>query len=392
MHVLSLKYRLFPSKSQCRELADTLETCRNVYNSLLNWHEHDYAVFGKAPSRYEQQKVFPSWKKQFPDVAAVHSQVLQNVANRVETTWRGFFRRVKECQSPGFPRIKGAGYDSFTYPQTGFDVGESHVSLFLSGKRETIKANLHRALVGKIKTCTVLRRNDKWFVSFTVECEDAPLPASEDAVGIDLGVTSFAALSNGEFVDNPRFFRRDENALAKAQRKLAKQPRGSRKRRNARKVVSRIHERIRNRRHDFVHQTSRRIVNRFGVVAIEDLSVANMSRAPHPVVDVESGEFMPNGAGAKAGINKSILDAAWSQFRDALTYKAESAGRILVAVNPANTSQDCHNCGHRARKTLRERWHLCPICGASLDRDTNAAINILSRAIESRRLAAVEAP
>ena len=176
-------------------------------------------------------------------------------------------------------------------------------------------------------------------------------------------------LSNGEFIENPRFFRKEEKA-AKAQRKLSKQKRGSRERKNknyekARKVISRIHERIRNRRHDFCHQNARRIVNRFGVISVEKLNVKNML--------------------GNHCLAKSIADASWSQFRSILTSKAVNAGREMLSVNPAYTSQDCSGCGYRpdglegrTKKKLSDRWHHCPMCGLSLDRDTNAAVNILA--------------
>ncbi len=209
----------------------------------------------------------------------------------------------------------------------------------------------------------------KWFVCFSVEQEDSPLPPCTEAIGLDAGLNSFMALSNDEFIDNPRFFRKDEKALAKAGRKQAKTKKRSPERRKANKVLSRIHERIRNRRHDFVHQTARRLVNRFGVIAVEKLNVKNML--------------------GNHCLAKSISDASWSMFRTVLTQKAESAARdaegnplrLVVAVDPRYTSQDCHACGYRAKKKLSERWHLCPMCGASLDRDTNAAIHILATAL-----------
>jgi putative transposase len=213
-------------------------------------------------------------------------------------------------------------------------------------------------VLGKIKTCTVRRQAGKWLVVFACEYEPEPLPMSDLAVGIDLGLKSFAALSDGSFVENPKFFHKDEAALAKAARKQAKTAKRSKKRQRANKVLSRIHERIRNRRHNFVHQLSRRIINKFSLIAVEKLNVKGMVK----------NHFLA----------KSISDSAWSMFRSVLTHKAESAGRKLFEVNPAYTSQDCHLCGYRAKKKLSDRWHLCPICGASLDRDTNAAINILN--------------
>ena len=240
---------------------------------------------------------------------------------------------------------------------------------------------MHRSIVGEVKACTVRRYGQKWFVCFCVEQEDNFLPASPEVIGLDAGLNSFMALSDGTFIDNPRFFRRDEKALAKAGRKQAKTAKGSRERKKANKVLSRIHERVRNRRHNFVHQTARRLVNRYGVIAVEKLNVKGLVK--------------------NHCLAKSISDASWSMFRSVLTQKAESAAREVITVNPAYTSQDCHACGYRAKKPLKERWHHCPMCGASLDRDTNAAINILNLAmgknnnldgITSSQVIPVEAP
>ena len=368
VQTLCLRYRLFPTKEQTRKLEDTLETCRLVYNSLVNDRVFRYETAKVSVGRYDQQKMFPQWSKDFPEVKAVHSQVLQNVAVRVDLAFLAFFRRVKAGETPGFPRLKGKGqYDSITYPQSGFKVGASTVSLSMFGKQVQIKAKLHRPVVGTVKTCTVRRDGRKWFVCFSVEQEDEFLPPCTDAIGLDAGLNSFLALSNGEFVDNPRFFRRDEKELAKAGRKQAKTKKRSKERRKANKVLSRIHERIRNRRHDFVHQTARRLVNRFGVIAVEKLNVKNML--------------------GNHCLAKSISDASWSMFRCVLTSKAESADREVIAVNPAYTSQDCSGCGYRpdglegrTKKKLSDRWHFCPKCSASLDRDTNAAVNILALA------------
>ena len=280
-------------------------------------------------------------------------------------------------------------YDSFCFKQWGNGVQFKNGNLWLS-KIGEIKCKVHRPLLGDSKTCCLRRVNGKWFACITCEVEPSALPVSEGRVGIDVGLKTFAALSDGTFIENPRFFRTEENALAKAGRKQAKTKKRSRERCKANKVLARIHERVRNRRHNFAHQTARRLVNQYGMIAVEKLAVKNMSKSPAPKPDAENeGQFLPNGASQKAGLNKSILDAAWSQFRSILTNKAESAGRDakgtalreVVAVNPAYTSQKCSACGYRASKILKERWHLCPMCGASLDRDTNAAVNILQLAV-----------
>ena len=378
-----LKIRLFPTKGQETKLATTLQTCRDVYNSFLLWRIAAWETQQKSLDYHEQATVLPDWKAEHPELKEVHSQVLQNVAVRVDLAFKAFFRRCKAGQTPGFPRFKGQGYDSITYPQSGFALGENCVIL---SKLGVVKAVVHRRLEGAYKTCTIRRQGEKWFACFAVEVKEEALPPSEESVGIDVGLNHFAALSHGDFVENPRFLRKEEKARAKAQRKLAGQKKGSKEQWRAKKVVRRIEERIRNRRHNFVHQIARRLVNRFGLLAVEKLPIENMRKRPKPQQAEESGEFVPNGASQKAGLNKSISDAAWGMFREVLKSKAESADRRVVEVHPAYTSQDCSGCGYRPekehRKKLSDRWHFCPMCGLSLDRDINAAINILKLALE----------
>lgn len=385
MTTLCVKYRIYPTHSQDRFLRETLEVCCGIYNSLLNTRKFEYEVNAKSLSLHDQINAITGYKKAFPELTSIHSQVLQNVATRVDLAFKAFFRRVKSGETPGFPRMKGDGYDSFCYPGicypgTGFDVNTNSIRLSKIG---VVKAVIHRKVEGNVKTCTIIRQGKKWFACFAIETTPYPLPANDKALGIDVGIEKFAALSDGTYIQNPRFFRKDENALAKAQRKTEKYKKRSQERTRAKKVVSRVHERIRTRRHNFLHQESRKIVNEFGLIVVEKLNVKNMSKAPAPKPDADNeGKFLPNGASQKAGLNKSVLEASWSMFRSALCYKAESANRKFLEVNPAYTSQDCHSCGYRAKKKLSDRWHLCPKCGASLDRDMNAAINILSLGIQ----------
>ena len=202
------------------------------------------------------------------------------------------------------------------------------------------------------------------------------LPTSSEDVGIDLGVTHFAALSNGEFLENPRHYRRAEKKLKKLQESLSGKKRGSHRRAKAVKCVAKSHRKVRNQRTDFAHKASRKLVNRYQVIVFEDLPTANLVKRPGPKQDEETGQYLPNGAAAKAGLNKSITDAGWSQFVEMCTYKAAYAGRTLLKVNPNYTSQICPNCGAVRKKTLDERWHSCA-CGCELDRDTASAKVVL---------------
>ncbi len=361
-----------------------LSVLKDVYNSLVNERTCLYETAKQSVSQYTQEKHFADWKQRFPELKTVHAHLLQNVALRVNLAFTAFFRRLRAGEKPGYPRMKGrGGYDSFTFKEYGNGCKLQGNILQLS-KIGQVRCVVHRPIVGEVKTCTVRRQAGKWFACFACEYEPEPLPPSTETVGIDVGLNHFAALatcemaqpfarcaadgdrslSDGSFIANPRFFRKDERALAKASLKQSKTAKGGKSRHKANKVLSRIHERVRNRRHDFVHQTARRLVNKFGLIAVEKLSVKDMMRNHR--------------------LAKSISDAAWSMFRNVLTVKAGSAGRVLAEVDPRYTSQDCSGCGYRAKKKLSERWHHCPMCGLSMDRDTNAAWNLLDTALNQK--------
>jgi putative transposase len=251
MSILCIKYRLYPTKAQETGLDNTLALCRDVYNSMVIEREALYETQNKSLSRNDQNKNLTLWKQKFPELRAVHSQVLQNIAERVDLAFNAFFRRVRNGENPGYPRLKGFGvYDSITFPQIekgGCKITEKSISISKIG---IVKAIIHRPLIGTAKTCTIRRQAGKWFACFTCEYEPVPLPESKESIGIDVGLEKFAALSDGSFVENPRFFRKDEKALAKAGRRQSKTKKKSQERRKANKVLSRIHERIRNRRHN----------------------------------------------------------------------------------------------------------------------------------------------
>lgn len=352
----TMKYRLYPTSHQQHLLDETLDTCRQVYNQTLAHRKEAWEQRQGTLSLYETNAMLTQWKQEHSWLASVHSQVLQNAQERVDLAYKAFFRRVKAGETPGFPRFRGPGrYDSFTFKQSGFRVQDALLSLSKIGHLRMV---LHRPIEGSIKTVTIRRTaTDKWYVCFSVEVEPAILEPCVLAVGVDVGLTHFATLSTGEHLANPRFFRTDEQAMAKAQRRLAKEEKGTPSRRKCRKVVAHIHERIANRRYDFCHQTARRLVNTYGMLAFEALQIQNM---------------MQNHC-----LAKSIADVAWGQFVRIATNKAACAGRVAVQVSPAYTSQDCSRCGHRVPKKLSARVHQCPICLLEMDRDQNAALNIL---------------
>ncbi|HEY7021992.1 MAG TPA: transposase [Ktedonobacterales bacterium] len=358
----TFKYRLYPTKQQQRLLDAQLEECRWLYNHLLAARREAWEQRQESLRLYDQQATLPALKAERPALASVHSQVVQNVAVRLDLAFQAFFRRVRSGETPGYPRFRGRGrYDSITFPQVPvgcrLDGEEKRVRIANVGQ---VKILLHRPMEGAPKTATVTRSSTgKWYVCFSCECvEPAPLLQTGQQVGIDVGLTTFATLSTSAEITNPRFFRQEEQALAKAQRRLSQEEKGTPERGCRRKVVARVHERIRWRRGNFAHQHSRRIVNAFDLIAVEDLSVNRM---------------MHNHC-----LAKSIHDAAWSQFARLLSYKAAWAGRRCVAVNPAYTSQDCSQCGHRKTDlSLADRFYTCSCCGVVFDRDLNASLNIL---------------
>src|SRR5712691_6461690 len=350
------QYRIYPTRKQVHKLNETLEECSWLYNHLLEKRKHAYAQTGKGLSCYEQQSTYPLLKQERPTLERVHSQVLQNVAVRLDLAFKAFFRRCTAGENPGFPRFRGRDrYDSFTFPQSGFSL--THDDRVTLSKIGSVKMVYHRPMKGKVKTCTVQRSSTgKCSVSFSCECEPERLPEAPSQIGIDVGLKTFATLSNGEEIANPRFFRKEEKALAKVQRQHSKLAKGTPQRRKHRKVVARVHERIAFRRDTFTHQESRQIVDRFGVICVEDLHV---NRLTH-----------------NHCLAKSIADAAWTGFFDRLSSKAEEAGRTFVKVNPAYTSQDCSRCHHRQKMPLGARTYHCPCCLLAIDRDLNAALNI----------------
>jgi putative transposase len=292
---------------------------------------------------------------------------------RLDLAFQAFFRRIRTGEKPGFPRFRGRDrYDSFCYPQYDNGAKLDGDRLYLS-KFGLVRVVLHRPLEGTPKTVCIRRSaTGKWYVTLACEWEPNPLPESDETVGIDVGLLTFATLSTGEQIENPRFFREEEAALAKAQQRLAKAAKGTPRRRKWRRVVARIHERVRFRRQNFAHQESRRIVNRFGIIAVEDLSINRMIH--------------------NRCLAKSLSDAAWGEFASMTRVKAEWAGRAFIAVNPAYTSQDCSRCGHRQKLPLSERVYRCPCCHLERDRDENAARNILRVGLHALGLRSQEAP
>jgi putative transposase len=365
----TFKYRIYLTNGQRRILNTMLEECRWIYNQTLAAREFAYQ-HRITCGLYDTQAMLPLWKERRPSLKLVHSQVLQNVQVRLDLAFQASFRRVKQgTEDPGYPRYKKWGrYRSITYPQYGNGVEVCGNDLVVS-KIGRIKVVWHRPVEGQIKTISLKRSlTDKWYVTFSVEVEPKQLLPSPHVVGVDMGLESFLATSNGEKIDNPRFFRRDEADLKRVQKlkDAAKNAQKWDENQRHQTTLNHIHERSRSRRADFAHQRSRELVNTYQVIAFEELE--------------------PQQMGHSRGMRKSIADAAWSQLIEYTSNKAEEVGRMVILVNPRNTSKMCSSCRELVEKDLSVRVHQCPHCGLVLGRDQNAAINILRLGLQHLRL------
>jgi putative transposase len=391
----AFKYRLSPTRAQEQKLLWTLTRCREVYNAALTerrdaYHFHvrqhpnyyDPEIRARLTKEltvnyYGQKRDATLMKEVREEYQDIHSQVLQDVLLRLDRAFAAFFRRVKNGETPGYPRFQGRNrYNSFTYPQGGYSLTQDN-RVCLS-KIGSIKLILHRPLEGTIKTATTKYEAGQWYIVFSCEVKQPePLSPVEGEVGIDLGVTHFAALSDGTFIESPRLLRKAQTALQHRQRHLSRCKRGSHRREKARKAVAKAYRKVRSQRRDFHHKAAKKLVEQQQVIVFEDLQLANLVRRAKPKKDEATGEYLPNGAAAKSGLSKSILDNGLGQFVQIVSHKAAWAGRAVYKVNPSKTSQICSQCGGKGpKKDLSDRTHICVFCGVVLDRDTNAAINI----------------
>ncbi|HKV85032.1 MAG TPA: transposase [Ktedonobacterales bacterium] len=356
----TFKYKLKPTPEQARAFEQVLWRCRTLYNTALEERKTAWDRRHVSVTYYQQKAELPDLKAACPEYAEVNAQVMQDVILRVERAFQAFFRRVKAGEQPravGYPRFQGRNrYNSFTYPQYGGGVVLDGGVLSLS-KIGRIPLRLHRPLSGAPKTVTIAKEADGWYACIScAEVPTEPLPLTGHETGIDVGLKVFLITATGEVVENPRHYRRAEKRLAKAQRRVSRRKTGSRRRRKAGALLKRKHQKIQRQRCDFHHKTALSLLRAHDTIYLEDLRVANMVRNRH--------------------LAKSITDAGWAAFRIILACKAECAGKRVVAVPPAYTSQECSGCGERAPKTLSVRTHMCANCGLILDRDENAARNI----------------
>ena len=367
------KFRIYPSDSQITILNNTLELCSELYNSMLQQRIYAYRS-GKKVNYKSQQNEIPEIKNTFPEYHHIHSLVIQDVARRLDKAYGNFFRRVGEKKNgksikAGFPRFKSKDrYSSITYTQSGFSILDNgHVWLSKIGE---VRMFMHRSVNGDIRTISVKRDSvGDWFITFTVEThsnrdksegneimQDSQFQHVKP-VGIDMGLKSIITTSDGIQIDPLRSLEKSEKKLSKAQRNLSMKKKGSGKRRKAKTRVAKIHRKIERQRNDFAHKLSKYLVENHDLIVFESLNINGMVKNHH--------------------LAKSIIDAGWNHIIQYTTYKAESAGKVVILVNPRNTSRKCSKCGNiKHDLKLSDRTYHCNTCGLTIDRDLNAAINI----------------
>ncbi len=371
--LLTYKFRAYPSVLLEYRMENWLYVLCNLYNHALEERKRTWKEEKKTITYSHQQNSLPELKKKDPTLKLVHSQVLQDCLRRVDNAFQKFFR--KEAKYP--KKKKLSEYNSFTFPQVCMKQKDRLVEVIKLEKKNGRFAYLHLPKLGKLKirlhreidwtrarTVTIKREpSGKWYVCITVEVEldEILKEAQERAVGIDLGVKNLATTSEGEFVEHPKFLQRLEKRLKREQKKLSRKEKGSNNWERQRKRVAKIHEEVKNARRDFLHKVSRYLVESYDHISFESLNIKGLVQS--------------------SSLAKLILDAGWGTLITFATYKAVMAGARVVRVDPSYTTQDCSVCGFRVPKTLAERLHECPECGAVMDRDYNASVNILQKGL-----------
>ena len=353
------RFHIEPTKEQEQKLFQTLTLCRQLYNAALEQREICYYQRGRSPSCTSQKNKLPALKKVLPEYARVNAQVLQDCLQRLDDAFRRFFDGLA-----GYPHYKDRDhYRSFTYPQADKQDHFKKPGYIYLPKIGYVKMKAHFEFdSAKVSRINVKYHNGKWYVNLTSEIQEAEaveIVQIVQKVGIDVGILTFAALSDGTKIDNPRYFRKSEKKLARLQRRLSRKKTGSNNREKAKVKVTRLHDKIANQRKDFLHKASCGIVQKYDLIAVEDLSIKNMINNRH--------------------LSKSIADAGWGKFVSYLEYKCLKYGKKFIKVPPGGTSQTCI-CGAHVPKDLGIRMHECPVCGLHADRDVVSAMVILQRA------------
>jgi putative transposase len=355
--LIAYRFRLYPTRIQTRIMSETIETCRLLYNDLLDDR------IKNGTNCFAQKKVVSTVRNENKFLKAVHSQVVQDVVFRLDKSYARFSVGLSRK-----PRFKRRGrYNSFTYPQLGgFKIVDGRLRLSKIG---LVKARFHRLIEGIPKTCTIVRDVDRWFACISAHTEKSGNAESKfeaPAVGVDLGILNLATLSDSKTFENPRYLRNSITRIKLLQRQLSRKRKGSSHREKARIMLAKAWRKVRNQRSDVAHKISGNLATGYSTIVFEELHIPDMVK--------------------NHNLASAIMDASWGKLRQLTAYKAEKRGGRVILVNPRGTSQKCSGCGEMVPKALSERIHTCPRCGLVVDRDVNAARNILRAGPERARV------
>ncbi|WP_031404569.1 RNA-guided endonuclease TnpB family protein [Thiomonas sp. FB-Cd] len=374
----AFKYELMPTGEQQRQMRRFAGSCRFVFNKALALQKERFDRGEKKLGYAGMCKLLTEWKA-VPKTLWLNetpSQALQQALKNLERAYKNFFEKRAD-----FPRLKKKGQsDSLRYPQ-GVKLDQANARVFLP-KLGWLRYRKSRDALGALRNVTVSLSGSAWFISIQTEREvEQPAPISTSAVGIDMGIARFATFSDGAFIAPLNSFRKHEARLRRYQRAMSRKVKFSKNWSKAKARVSRIQSRIGNARRDFLHKATTTISQNHAMVCIEDLQVRNMSRSA-----AGTAEKPGRSVRAKSGLNKSILDQGWAEFRRQLDYKLQWSGGYLIAVPPQYTSRTCPHCGHLSADNRKTQARFaCVACGFEEHADLVGAINILSRGIQMLR-------
>ncbi|MGK4584894.1 RNA-guided endonuclease InsQ/TnpB family protein [Kitasatospora sp. HPMI-4] len=392
--IRAYKFLIRPTVGQEQQLSAMLRDHCGLYNAALQERRDAYRHASRTTVRYGQQSA------QLKEIRALDADQgrwsfssQQATLRRLDKAFAGFFRRIKAGEKPGYPRFRShKRFDTVEWPADGDGCRwdstphDPVTRVRLQGVGH-VRVHRHRPVAGKVKTVSVKREGRRWYVILTADqARPELLEPTGSVVGIDMGIANFLADSNGGFMPNPRHGQKAAAKLEKAQQALSRGKRGSKRRRKAVETVARLHRKVRRQRLDHAHKTALGLIREHDFIAHEDLKIRNMSKAPAPKPDPDQpGNYLPNGASAKAGLNRSISDAGWGVFLTILTAKAECAGREVMAVDPRNTSRTCPSCGHVAaeNRPAQDTFH-CVNCSHTAHADTVGAVNVLRAGLARR--------
>ncbi len=357
------KYKIYPTKNQREAIDDIINRHRWLYNTILGQRKTAYEERKESVSYNQQSRWLTQNRKEQDDFANLNFSSAQRTLRRLDKAFQSFFRRIKKQEKPGYPRFKGYNrFDSVEFTYNDGSKVRANRKLYIQGVGE-IKVKWHRQFKGVIKTVIIQRKAGKYYICFSIEYVSNPLPKTGAVVGIDMGISNLVTTSDNEFFEPPKHYRKSEKKLRRVQRSVSRKVKGSKSRRKAIRILQKAHEHIANQRRDTAHKIARKLISEYDIIVVENLNTNGMVKNHH--------------------LAKSIMDASWNIFILILIAKAEEAGRQVIKIDPRYTSQICSGCGEIVKKDLSVRIHNCPHCGLVLDRDINAAKNILARGVDN---------